>query len=145
MQGQWCDFLRMPDLSNFCNILWWPMCILHLIDTPRFISNETSNPCVHFSFNYFALNGGSLILFYNKSSKFAICQCPRKHIRTHNNLCDALEYQTHFLSKFISCYLTNTLSQSNLPGYCRSKLPRIGNRLQSEHSIFNHRFQAGAN
>ena len=33
------------------------MCILHLTDTPRFISNERSNPCVHFSFNYFALNG----------------------------------------------------------------------------------------
>ena len=60
-----------------------------LIDIPSFISNETSNPCVHFSFNYFALNGGSLIFFYNKLSKFAICQCLRKHICTRNNLCNA--------------------------------------------------------
>ena len=55
----------IPVLSNFCNILWGLMCILHLKDTPKFISNERSNPFVHFSFNYFVLNGGSLIFFYN--------------------------------------------------------------------------------
>ena len=60
--------------------------ILHLIVAPRFISNERSNPCVHFSFNYSELNCGSLVVFYNKSSKFAICQCPRNHIRSHNHL-----------------------------------------------------------
>ena len=121
------------------------VCVLHLIYTPRFTSSQISNPCVHFSFNYFALNDGSLIFFYNMSSKFAICQCPSKHIRTHNNLCNAYEYQHHFLSQCISCYLTNTLSRNNLPGYCKSKSSRLGNRVQSEHSIFNHCFQAGAN
>ena len=39
------------------------MCILHLIDIPRFISNKRSNPRVHFSFNYFTLNGGSLVFW----------------------------------------------------------------------------------
>ena len=61
------------------------------------VSNERSNRCAHFSFNYFALRDGSLKCFY-KSSEFAICQYPRQHIRTHNNLCSAYEYQNHFLS-----------------------------------------------
>ena len=45
------------------------MHILHLIDTPIFISNEISNRCVHFSLNYFALNDGSLIFFSTTSQE----------------------------------------------------------------------------
>ena len=33
---------------------------LHLIDTPRFIANDRSNRCVHFSLNYFALREAHL-------------------------------------------------------------------------------------
>ena len=42
-----------------------------------------------FTFHLFCIEWWLIDIFYNKSSKFAICQCPRKHIRTHNNMCNA--------------------------------------------------------
>ena len=40
------------------------------------IPNERSDLCIHFSFNYFALNGGSLIFFYNKPSNLLFVNAP---------------------------------------------------------------------
>ena len=99
---------------------------LHLKDIPIFISSERSNRCAHFSFSYFALHDGSLIFFTTIRVKllFAIYQCVRTQIRTYNNLCNESEYQNHFRLKFISCYLTNMLSQNYLSGYC--SLIRLG-------------------
>ena len=43
----WHHFIL--NLFNTCFILLLLMRSLHLIDTPRFISNKRSNRCVHFS------------------------------------------------------------------------------------------------
>ena len=112
------------------------MCILHVKDTPRFISNETSNPCVHFSFNYFALNSGSLIFFYNKSSKLAICQAPV------NTFALTIICAMHKDTKLIFFHnLSHVIKQIRVPGViCPGTVgpSRPG-------FIFNHCFQAGAN